>query len=402
MARAPHIVFAGGGSPGTLYPGLAVAAHVVERLPEAIVTFIGSGRSHERHTVAAAGFGYAHLPSRPAPQNALHAVRFVTDNLAGFWASRWYFREKHVSIVVGLGGAASAAAVRAAMSRGIPTIMLEANIVPSRVTRWLATSATAVCVGHSETRADLPASAPVVVTGNPARPGFERIYRQREKWLSGYCDLEEPHDATIFADYGLCGADRHRQPGAYERRLVVIGGAEGARSINEYLPRALGQLREELAGWQVVHQSGEGQLQKTALRYRDEGVDALVVACIDEMALVMFDSDLAVCRPGGMTLAELALAGLPAVLVPNPANEHHLPNTEPPSTAEAAMVIEESKLAGPLSEALVAQLKPLLTNDARRRRMAHNMRSLARPDAAAHVTETICEALCRTRARLAA
>ena len=144
MSRPPHIAFAGGGTPGNLYPGLAVAAHVVERLPEAVVTFIGSGRAAERHTVAAAGFGYANLPSRPAPQNALHAVRFVTDNVAGYWAARWFLKENDVSLVVGLGGAASAPAVRAAISRGIPIVLLEQNVVPGRVTRWLAGAATSV------------------------------------------------------------------------------------------------------------------------------------------------------------------------------------------------------------------------------------------------------------------
>ena len=78
------------------------------------------------------------------------------------------------------------------------------------------------------------------------------------------------------------------------------------------------RLATQLHGWQIVHQSGEGQLQQTINRYRDVGVDALTVSFIDEMAPVMFASDLVVCRAGGTTLAELALAGVPAVLVPYP------------------------------------------------------------------------------------
>jgi len=404
MATAPHIVLAGGGTPGNLYPGLAVAAHVVERLPDAVVTFIGSGRAHERLPVAAAGFGYAHLPSRAAPQNALHALRFVTDNVAGYWACRWFFREKHVSLVVGLGGAASAPAIRAGISRGIPTVILEQNVVPSRVTRWLAGAATTVCAGFDQTRDDLPSSAPLIVTGNPARPTFERLYRQRQSWMAGYCALHDAHDEPIFAKpSAISTADPQQANEALEKRLVIIGGAGGARSINENIPQSLARLRDQLSGWQIVHQSGEGQLQETEQRYRAAGVEALVVAFIDEMAPVMFDSDLAVCRSGGTTLAELALAGLPAILVPYPrVIDFHMPNAEVFAAADAATIIDEAESSGPLADEFVAHLHPLLTDDSRRHRMATNMRRLARPDAAAHVTDAICDALCGVRARAAA
>src|SRR6185295_11224231 len=98
-----------------------------------------------------AGFRHARLPSQPAPQNALHAVRFLTDNVAGYCAAHWFLKEKHVSAVVGLGGAASAPTVRAAISRGIPVVLLEQNVVPGRVTRWLARSAHSVCAGFEQT-----------------------------------------------------------------------------------------------------------------------------------------------------------------------------------------------------------------------------------------------------------
>jgi UDP-N-acetylglucosamine--N-acetylmuramyl-(pentapeptide) pyrophosphoryl-undecaprenol N-acetylglucosamine transferase len=403
MTRAPHIVLAGGGTPGNLYPGLAVAAEVVERLQDAVVTFIGSSRPPQRHVIGAAGFGYAHLPSRAAPENALHAVRFVTDNLAGYWASRWYLREKHVSLVIGLGGAASAPAVRAGISRGIPTVILEQNVVASRVTQWLSRAVTSVCVGFESTRGDLPSSAPVVVTGNPARPAFERLFRQRQSWMAGYCALHGDHDAPIFAERldpphtGSVGRD------TLDKRLVIIGGTSGAHSINESIPQALARLRDQLAGWQIVHQAGEGQLQATEQRYRDAGVDALVVAFIDEMAPVMFDSDLAVCRASGTTLSELALAGLPAILVPYPRMmDFQMPNATVFSSAGAATIVDETDLSRPLCETLVAHLKPLLVDDVLRRRMAANMHRLARPGAAARITDAICDALGGVRSRAAA
>ncbi len=370
-SRSPiHVVFAGGGSAGRLYPGLAVAAHLKEQLPDAAITFVGGGRPIERHPVQAAGFNYVTIPSQPVPRNPYLAMRFVTDNLAGYWAARWYLKEHAASLVVGLGGYASAATVRAAASREIPTVLLEQNVVPRHVTRWLAQSADVVCAGFDEVRAHFPPPTPLAITGNPARPAFERMYREQR--------------AGSAANRGLL-------PAAQVRRLVVIGGADGARTINEFMPRALRELRDQLRGWQVVHQSGEGQLQQTIDRYRAVGVEALTVSFIDEMAPVMFASDLVVCRSGGTTLSELALAGAPAVLVPYPRDveAYQLANAEVVAAAGAATVIDESSLDDRLDHALADQLAPLLVDDARRERMAENMRSLARPDAAALITDTI-------------
>jgi UDP-N-acetylglucosamine--N-acetylmuramyl-(pentapeptide) pyrophosphoryl-undecaprenol N-acetylglucosamine transferase len=297
-------------------------------------------------------------------------MRFVTDNVAGYWASRWFLKEHRVSLVVGLGGYASAATVRAATSRGVPTVLLEQNAVPSQATKWLARSADMVCAGFDDVRAHFSPDTPLVVTGNPARPDFERRYQEQQA-----ASREQGASTNV-----------PRSP-----RLVVIGGAGGARSLNEFMPRALHKLGSRLSGWQVVHQTGEGQLQQTIERYRDAGVEALVVSFIDEMAPVLFDSDLVVCRAGGTTLAELALAGVPALLVPyaRDAEAYQLANAEVVASAGAAVVIDEPSLEVPLDEALADQLGPLLADDAWRRSMAASMRTLARPDAAALVTDTI-------------
>ena len=380
-----HIVFAGGGSAGRLYPGLAVAAHLKERLPGVQITFAGGGKPIERHPVRAAGFNYVTIPSQPVPRNPFLAMRFITDNVAGYWASRWYLKEHHATLVVGLGGYASAATVRAANSRGIPTVLLEQNAVPSHVTRWLARSAEMVCCGFSDVQAHFPPGTPLAITGNPARPAFERMYRQ-QKAGSGEQGAGSAKDQPF-----LLPAPCSPLPTSGSRRLVVIGGADGARSINEFMPQALQRLGTQLNGWQVVHQSGEGQLQQTINRYRDAGVDALTVSFIDEMAPVMFASDLVVCRAGGTTLAELALAGVPAVLVPYPRDveAYQLANADVVAAAGAATVIDESSLEEPLSDALVDHLAPLLSDDSRRQLMAANMRLLAQPDAATQITDMI-------------
>jgi UDP-N-acetylglucosamine--N-acetylmuramyl-(pentapeptide) pyrophosphoryl-undecaprenol N-acetylglucosamine transferase len=371
MPRPTHVLFAGGGSTGYLHPGLAVAAYLKQRLPQARITFAGTGKAFERHSVRADGHEYVAMPSQPVPRNPFRAMRFVTDNVAGYWASRWYLKEHHVSLVVGLGGYASAPTVRAATSRGIPTVLLEQNAVPSPVTRWLSRSADMVCAGFDDVRAHLPADIPLVVTGNPARPAFEQLYRAaNEKSKSA--------------------GEAPRRPTG-KRRLVVIGGVGGARSLNESMPLALQQLGDRLHGWEVVHQTGEGHLQDTLHRYRHAGVEALVVSFVDELATLLFQSDLVVCRAGGTTLSELALAGAPAVFVPYTryAEAYQLANADVAAAARAATMIDEASLESPLEDALVEHLSPLLADDSRRTLMSANMRLLARPDAASLVTDTI-------------
>jgi UDP-N-acetylglucosamine--N-acetylmuramyl-(pentapeptide) pyrophosphoryl-undecaprenol N-acetylglucosamine transferase len=358
-------VFAGGGTRGQLYPGLAVAAQLAERVPHAVITFVGSGRSSDRHMIGAAGFRHATLPSRSAPDSALHAVRFVTDNVAGFLASRWFLREKHVTAVVGLGGAASAPTVRAAISRGLPVVLMEQNVVPGRVTRWLARSASAVCTGFDQTRAYFPSAVPLTVTGNPARATFQQLHlTNSHQWRNG------------------------------RKRLVILAGSGRHPSINEHMPRALSRLRQQLSGWQIVHQAGDGQLQETERRYHDVCVNAMVFAFVDEMAPLVFGSDLVFCRAGATTLAELALAGAPAVVAPHPgAMDDQWPNAEVYASAGAVTLVDETEDTAPFHDVIVDQLKSLLVDDARRQRMAANMRRLARPDAAANVCSVIYDTL---------
>ena len=390
MSAAPHVLFAGGGAAGHLYPGIAVASHLAEAIPQARLTFAGPGKPREKHTVSAAGYHYTTIPSQPVPQNPLQALRFVTDNVAGYCAARWILREQRVSLVVGLGGFTSTAVVRAAQSRGVPFLLLEQNALPSRTTRWFARESALVCAAFEEVRPHLHVQAPVTVTGNPARPAFEHLYRRK----IAYRQANPDHHTTPVSS----------GPDSRPKRLVVLGGAGGARSLNESMPRALKQLGDSLADWQVIHQTGEGQLQETESRYRKCGVDALAVSFIDEIASVLFASDLVVCRSGGTCLAELALAGVPAVLVPYPqaSDDHHLANAKVVAAAKACRLIDESSQSGALDTALAKALLPLMTEEETRQQMSDNMRQLARPQASSEIASAIRDSLFGSRSGLMA
>ena len=387
MAATPHVLFAAGGSASHLFPGMAVADHLRRLMPGALVTFAGTGAARERHTVRIAGHHYSTIPTHPLPRNPLQAVRFVTDNVAGYCAARWMLREQRVSLVVGLGGSTSVAVVRAAVARGIPVVLLEQNAVPGRTTRWLSRAAAMVCAAFEEVRPHLHVQAPVTVTGNPCRTVFEDLYKrtmgQAANVRAGLTD------APGALGGGAVGPRR-------QKRLVILGGSGGARSLNEAIPPALKRLGDRLHDWQIVHQTGDGQLQETESRYAQLGLKALAVTHIDEIASVLFASDLVVSRASGTTLAELALAGVPALLVPFPhaADNHQTANAKVYAAAHACRMVDETQQTGALDAALARELDSLVSDHHLRVEMGRNMQKLARPQAAAQIAGAIADQLC--------
>ncbi len=176
-----------------------------------------------------------------------------------------------------------------------------------------------------------------------------------------------------------------------ERQLLVLGGSGGARSLNEQVPRALYKLRKQLLGWRIVHQTGPRDWQATDALYRKLDIEAVVVPFLDPIQPVLHETDLAICRSGGSTLAELATVGVPAVLVPYPhaAGDHQRKNADVLAAAGAARIVDSREVAGRLDNAFAAALGELLVDAPARNRMATAMRGLGQPDAAWHVAVMI-------------
>ena len=224
-----HIAFAGGGTAGHLFPGLAVAEQLAARVEAPKITFAVSGKDLETALVAKSGFECFSLPSAPLVGGVRGIVRFVGENLSGYRTARRFIRDQRVDLVVGLGGYASVPLCRAAIATGIPLVLLEQNVVPGKANRWLAPRADLICAAFAESRGHFPESAHVRVTGNPVRAGF-RLRR----------------DPTV----------QRPASSSWQHRLIVLGGSGGAHSLNECVPKAIYKLQDKLAGWQIVHQTG--------------------------------------------------------------------------------------------------------------------------------------------------
>jgi UDP-N-acetylglucosamine--N-acetylmuramyl-(pentapeptide) pyrophosphoryl-undecaprenol N-acetylglucosamine transferase len=367
MRNTFPIVFAGGGTGGHLFPGLAVAEKLAANRPGVRIIFVGTGKPLEHKHVAAAGFQYVALPSRPLPRKASEAIPFVVENMAGYFAAGRLLDEERVAGVVGLGGYASVPMGRAAARRRLPLVLLEQNCVFGKANRWLSRFASLICSSFEPDVRQISARAPVRWTGNPVRGELLMESASRLPAAAG-------PDGTLARN-----------------RLVVLGGSGGAGSLNENVPRALYKIRNLLAGWEIVHQSGEADVQATRELYRKFALEAQVEAFWADLPAQLARSSLAVSRAGGTTLAELSAAATPAVLLPYPhaADDHQRKNADVFAAAGAARVLDERTLTGRLDDCLAKTLEQILLDVEGRAIMAHAMRRLARPNAAAHVATLI-------------
>jgi UDP-N-acetylglucosamine--N-acetylmuramyl-(pentapeptide) pyrophosphoryl-undecaprenol N-acetylglucosamine transferase len=285
-----------------------------------------------------------------------------------------------------LGGYASVPMARAAARRRLPLVLLEQNAVAGKAIRWLARRAALVCASFPET-AGLSCRCPVRVTGNPVRRmgGERRGERGEGNDECGMMNDELPRTESDIHHSSFI--IHHSRPSS----LLVLGGSGGARSLNENVPRALYKVRGQLEGWNIVHQSGEADCYATRTLYAKLDLPATVVPFLGDMPKVLSAADMAVCRAGGTTLAELATAAVPALLLPYPhaTDDHQAANARHYAAGGGCVTIDEREVAGRLDDQLADMLCFLLANDALRVRMAGAMRDLARPNAADDVAEMI-------------
>jgi UDP-N-acetylglucosamine--N-acetylmuramyl-(pentapeptide) pyrophosphoryl-undecaprenol N-acetylglucosamine transferase len=346
-----RVVIAGGGTGGHLFPGIALAHELAARA--IAVTFVGSDYGIERTAVPRAGFEVDLLSIRGLRGTGLGgAVRALWRVPASVVAAIGVLRRRRPDLVVGVGGYASFPAVVAAAAMRTPVVLLEQNSTPGLSTRALAPLATRICVSFADTARALGRKA--VVTGNPVRA------------LRG----------------GAGGARGPESPGVASR-VLVFGGSAGAHRLNTVVPAALALVARALT---VTHQTGEADQALVAEAYRKAGIDARVVAFIEDMEGAYLAADLVICRAGATTIGELTAIGLPAILVPYPfaAGDHQRHNAETLATAGAAWLVPDRELE---EARLAALVQGALADPAALRAMGERARTLGHPDAARRVAD---------------
>ena len=344
-------VLAGGGTGGHVIPAIAIAQELQKRYG-AEVLFIGTARGLENRLVPAAGF-QLQLVKVGALNRVSLATRMKTllDLPRAVFAAGRMLSDFQPDVVIGVGGYASGPAMLAAIRKRIPTVAFEPNFVPGFANRIVARFVSAAAVHFEQTGAYFRNP---VVTGVPVRPAFFQI--PKKPYLQS------------------------------SPTLLVFGGSQGARAINQAMVRALPELTKRLPGMQIIHQTGERDYNETRDGYARAGVAAEVHKFIDDMPGFFARADLILCRSGASTVAEITAAGKPAVFVPFPlaADDHQRRNAEALEQAGAAVVLEETKLD---EVWLVDTICALFDFPEKLARMSQAARLLAHPDAAKDIAE---------------
>lgn len=381
------VIFAGGGTGGHLFPGIAVARELLAREPDARVLFVGSQKHIEQDIVGSAGFEHVALPSVSPSLSPTRIGSSFLNNWRAYRQARAIIARERPSVVVGLGGFASVPPVLAAWRIGVPIVILEQNVVPGKATRLLSRFAEVVCLPWPQAANGLPRSVKTVVTGNPIRVEIAKLADAETE--TGEPGGVSPRTQVIKDVRGLT------PPGSPEsdretRTLLILGGSQGAASLNAAVLDALATLRTELTGWQIVHQTGAADLDAIRQRYAALSLTADVQPFIRNIAEQYRRATCVVSRAGATTLAELACAGLPALLVPLPtsAHDHQRLNAHLFAEHSAALVAEPSS---PAADSLRAALVQLLSDHSLRDRLRLKLRGLAHPQAASAVVEILRE-----------
>lgn len=312
------IVIAGGGTGGHVFPGVAIADEIKRRNPQARVAFIGTERGLEKKLVPQAGHELFTINvSRLKGGGLWSKVKGLFRLPIAIFQSWRILRTVKPEVVIGVGGYASGPALLAAWMTFRKTAIQEQNATPGLTNRVLGKLVKRVFAGFPTDRFS---KKKLVITGNPIRHAI----------ASRLANSLENRDIANTASTVM--------------RVLVFGGSQGATFLNEKLPALLANVSKATGGLTVTHQTGERDLEATRQRYTELGLVANVAPFIDDMASAYANHDLAICRAGALTLAELTAVGLPSMLVPFPhaADNHQEANARVLERAGAAVVATQA------------------------------------------------------------
>ena len=346
------VIIAGGGTGGHVFPGIAIAQEFKRRNPETQILFVGTSRGLETRIVPREGFELKLIEVSALKRVSLYKrIRALSLLPKSFWAVRKLIQQIKPDVVIGVGGYASGPVVLIAALMGVPTLVAEQNAHPGFTNRMLARFVRAAAVTFEEARKYFGEKAQI--TGNPVRAEFFDV-------------LPKTPESVIH--------------------IFITGGSQGARAINMAMIGALPSLAEEKGRLSITHQTGEHDYDKVRATYMENGWKVEVKPFIEKMIDEFAKADLVITRAGATTVAELAAAGRPALMIPFPfaADDHQRKNAEAVERAGAGRMILQAELT---PERLAQELLWLVRDPQALARMAEASKKLGHPEAAASVVD---------------
>ena len=349
-------LIAAGGTGGHIYPAIAVANEIKRRDAASTVRFVGTSHGLETRLVPQAGYELSLIESAGLVNMGwrarAHGLAVLPKSLL---AARRLIREFRPDVVIGAGGYVSGPVLLVAALSRVRTLIMESNALPGFTNRRLIHFVDKAAASFAATLPYFGRKG--VITGNPVRREFFDI------------------------------PAKLRNPARFS--LLLFGGSQGSRAINEAMMAALPLLATERAGLQVTHQTGRSDFERVRAAYELAGWSgANVREYIDDMVGAFGDADLIIARAGATTAAELAAAGRTAVMIPLPGQLEQQRNAEVLQEAGAARMIRQTELSG---ERLAEEIAALVAAPERITEMEQAVRAFARPNAAGATVDLIEE-----------
>ncbi|HET6247209.1 MAG TPA: UDP-N-acetylglucosamine--N-acetylmuramyl-(pentapeptide) pyrophosphoryl-undecaprenol N-acetylglucosamine transferase [Tepidisphaeraceae bacterium] len=371
MGNATTILFAGGGTGGHLFPGIAVAEALRTVMPDARPLFLCTQKEIDRIILEPTGFEFI-------PQPIIPPVKTI-GGLLKFWKSwretkdlvRGILKDRAPIAALGLGGYAAGVAIREAAGKKVPAALINPDVIPGKANQFLVKNVQAICCQFAETAEHIAAAerGKVMVTGCPIRSEIRAL---------------PPRDEAI----------KRLSLDPRLLTLAVTGASLGAKTVNEAVLTMLEGVG--LRGWQVLHLSGREHADAVRAEYRalaDRGtaVAARVIDFTPAMADIWAVTDLAVSRSGASSCAELTACGVPSILLPYPFHKdmHQRLNAKVLADAGAAVLVDDEKDRRKNADKLRPALEQLLYDADKRAAMACAAKKLGHPDAAENVAKVV-------------
>ncbi|MDE7457082.1 MAG: undecaprenyldiphospho-muramoylpentapeptide beta-N-acetylglucosaminyltransferase [Prevotella sp.] len=351
-----RVIISGGGTGGHIFPAVSIANAIKTLRPDAKILFVGAQGRMEMQRVPAAGYEIEGLPIRGflRPLWRLGNIGVALDYLRSKWLAKKLLRRFKPQVAVGVGGYASSAALGAANSLGIPTLLQEQNSYAGLANKTLAKNAAKICVAYEGMERFFPADK-IMLTGNPVR----------QQLLSTAIN----HDDAVRS-FGLDPS---------KRIVLIVGGSLGARTLNESVMQHLDLIRQ--SGVQFIWQTGKYYSAEISERMKGQNIPNLIVTdFISDMGAAYKAADIVVSRAGAGSISEFCLLGKPVILVPSPnvAEDHQTRNAMALVNKQAALYVKDVEAAKLLLPLAVDTVK----DDTKLQSLHENIQKMALPDSA--------------------
>lgn len=353
------IVFAGGGTGGHIFPAIAIADEIKKMVSNSQILFVGAKGRLEEKLVPLNNYVLKTLDIYGFDKSKIIRNIFLPFKFArAVSQSKKLIEEFNADVIIGTGGFASAAPVYAALKLKIPVVIHEGNVFPGKVTRYFASKVTRVIVSFEETRQYLRSKNNVSYFSYPVRHSLKKYQKSEAKNKFGFNEEQKV--------------------------ILVFGGSQGAKILNEQILSILPELVDKKVG--IIWQTGENDYKRIEGTTKDFRDYVSLNEFIIDMGAAYSASDIAICRAGISSIMELAYLGVSAILVPYPfsANNHQVKNAKSLALQGACIYLPQNEI-GKLKDIIF----DLLENEEKRYKLGENIKKLSDVDAASKISRFI-------------